>query len=252
VLQLEDLVASASDVRDLGGGVGRCRDRTTKSTFYNYVKFAAANTDGNDLLITSENILDDDFAMLIFANVPSEERSERLSNLKALDLPKNEYGFSALLLAPKDYHSHFAGRLDAKRDRLVWCLPIHRCEFSGDESVEEFFTLCWRGFVPTLNWQREVCPKIILRYDNPKTQGGTVHDCGVFAKYETVLREVDLLSGVPKGFIEITNNKKQVIEILSPKEGVFVLIRERDDATREPLNKPTLLQKLQSFLVQPT
>jgi hypothetical protein len=123
-----------------------------------------------------------------------------------------------VLLAPKDYHGHFAGRLDAKRSRLVLCLPIHRCEFSGDESVGEFFTLC-REIVLALNWQREVCPKIILRYDNPKTQGGTIYDRGVFAKYATVLRELDLLSGVPEGFIEIINYKKQVIEILSPKGG---------------------------------
>jgi hypothetical protein len=67
VLQLQDLVASASDVQDLGGGVGRCRDRTRKSTFYNYVKFAASSTQDNDLLVTSENILDDEFAMFISA-----------------------------------------------------------------------------------------------------------------------------------------------------------------------------------------
>jgi len=249
VLQFQDLVASAARVVDLGSGIARCQDTLPKKTFHNYVKFADSR-DGNDLLIVSENILDDDFAAFIFAHVPPADGSEKLSSLRIRDLPNNIYDFSALLLAPKDYHRQFAGRLDAKRDRLVWCLPIHRCEFSGDEPVEEFFTLC-KEIVPTLNWRREVCPKIILRYDNPKTQGGTIYDDGVFAKYETVLLEVDLLNGVPKAFIEIINYKKQVIEILSPKEGLFVLIRERDDATRQPLDKTTLLQKLRSFLVNP-
>ena len=195
--------------------------------------------------------MDDDFASFVFTEVPSEDRSTALPGLRVRDMAKNKYNFSALLLAPPAYHSEFKGRLDAKRDHLVLCIPIHRCEFLGDESVDDFYGLRM-NIVPTMNWKREAFPKIILRYDNPKTQGGTVHDSGVFAKYDTVLREVDLLDGVPKGFIEIINYKNQVIEVLSPKEGVFVLIRERDDATRQPLDKANLLQKLHSFLLQPT
>jgi len=248
VLQLKDIEASCARVVDLGRGQARGRDATRKATYYNYLEFAES-PQGNDPLIVSQDLMDDDFASFVFTQVPSEDRSTALPRLRVRDMAKNKYNFSALLLAPPDYHSQFKGRLDAKRDHLVQCIPIHRCEFSGDESVDDFFFLCIK-IVPTMNWEREVFPKIILRYDNPKTQGGTVHDFGVFAKYETVLREVDLLNGVPKGFIEIINYKNQVIEILSPKEGVFVLIRERDDATREPLDKPTLLRKLQSFLVQ--
>jgi len=249
VLQLEDIEASCARVMDLGRGLARGRDATRKATYYNYLEFAKS-PQGNDLLIVSQDLMDDDFASFVFTQVPSEDRSTALTRLGIRDMAKNKYDFSALLLAPPDYHSEFKGRLDAKRDHLVLCIPIHRCEFSGDEPVDDFCALRMK-IVPTMNWQRKVCPKIILRYDNPKTQGGTVHDCGVFAKYATVLREVDLLSGVPKGFIEIINYKKQVIEILSPEEGAFVLVRDRDDATREPLDKPTLLQELQSFLVQP-
>jgi len=248
VLQLQDLLSSCSGVADLGRGVARCRDVLPKSTFHHYVKFADSNPEGNDLLVTSENILDDEFAMSIVAHVPSADRSEKLRGLRIRDLPKNKYNFSALLLAPKDYHSEFKGRLDKKRERLVLCVPIHRCEFSGDESVEEFYVLR-REIVPTLNWEREICPKIVLRFDNPKTRGGTP-DSGVFAKYEIVLRELDNLSGVPKGFIEIINYKKQVVEILSPRTGEFSLIRDRDDSKREALDKAALLPKLWSFLVQ--
>ena len=248
VLQLKDIEASCARVMDLGRGQARGRDATRKSTYYNYLEFAKS-PQGNDLLIVSQDLMDDDFARFVFTQVPAADRSTALTRLRVRDMAKNKYNFSALLLAPPDYHSEFKGRLDAKRDHLVQCIPIHRCEFSGDESVDDFCVLRME-IVPTMNWEREVFPKIILRYDNPKTQGGTVHDSGVFAKYGTVLREVDLLDGVPKGFIEIINYKNQVVEILSPKEGVFVLIRERDDAARQPLDKATLLQKLQSFLAQ--
>src|SRR5262249_23332806 len=233
VLQLEDIEASCAQVADLGRGQARGRDATRKATYYNYLEFAES-PQGNDLLIVSQDLMDDEFATFVFSQLPSEDRSTAVLRPKIRDVATNKYNFSALLLAPPDYHSEFKGRLDAKRDHLVLCIPIHRCEFSGDETVEEFYTLR-RYIVPTLNWRREVCPKIILRFDNPKTQGGTIHDCGVFANYETVVREVDLLNGVPKGFIEIINYKKQVIEISSPKDGVFVLIRERDAVTRQLL-----------------
>jgi len=250
VLQLQDLLSSFSSVVDLGGSVARGRDVLPKSTFHYHVRFADSSLEGNDLLVTSENILDDEFAMFIFSHVPPADRSEKLLGLRIRDLPKNKYGFSALVLAPKDYHSEFKGRLDKKRERLVLCLPIHRCEFSGDESIEDFYVLR-REVVPTLNWEREICPKTVLRFDNPKTRGGT-RDSGVFAKYATVLHEVDNLSGVPKGFVEIGNYRKQVIEILSPREDEFLLIRDRKDENREAADKETLLQKVRAFLVQPS
>ena len=102
--------------------------------------------------------MDDDFASFVFTQVPSEDRSTALTRLGIRDMAKNKYDFSALLLAPPDYHSEFKGRLDAKRDHLVLCIPIHRCEFSGDEPVDDFCALRMK-IVPTMNWQREVVRK---------------------------------------------------------------------------------------------
>jgi hypothetical protein len=57
---------------------------------------------------------------------------------KKFDIAPNKYGFTHVLVVPNTYHGSLKGRLDAKRDTLHLCIPIHRCEFAGCESEGEF------------------------------------------------------------------------------------------------------------------
>lgn len=104
---------------------------------------------------------------------------------------------------PNTYHGSLKGRLESKRDNLFLCIPIHRCEFSGGESEAEFKEMIRRS-IPVFRWDRNVCPKIKVYFDNPGTEAGT-DEAGVLMKYPTLLSKIESLNGVVSGFIEITN-----------------------------------------------
>jgi len=242
MLKREDLDANFSGVTDIATGIVRCKDVLPKVTYFNYVRLGEGDDDSDDLVI-SEGNPDDEFATAVL----SCARSARAGGgLLLLDLPANKYGFEALLIAPSDYHSYFKGRLDDKRQKLMLCVPIYRCEFSGDESPEQFTTLR-RDVVPILSWTRAPAPKIVLRFDNPKTRAGTGSRY-VFAKEPLLAREVDNLDGVPNGFIELQNYKGRTVEIISPRLGVFTYIVDRDDTTRTDVDKRDLQKRLDDFL----
>lgn len=245
MLQKQDLVDNFSELMDLGPGLVRCQVETPRSTHYYYTRFAPSGSKKCDFLVVSENRLDDDFARLVLDCVPDLNPT---TGLTALPLPLNKYGFSRVLLAPQNYHSYFKGILDNKRDNLALCLPVHRCEFYGDEPASEFI-LMRRELINYLDWERNACPKAILRFDNPKTRSGTGNR-EVLAKYELILREIDNINGVTQGFIEISNYQKRTIEVLSPEIGVYVFIRDRNDNEREVIDKSILLEKLWLFLTE--
>jgi len=243
VIDFQDLVSNFAGAANVGRNVYRCEDVTAQSTHYYYLRSGSAAKDA-DILLVSENLQDDEFAMEVLASLPDRAVGAEL----AVELLQHrQRGFSHLLLAPPEYHRHFAGVLDAKRQNLTLCLPIHRCEFSGKESVEEFFHMR-RHTVPTLDWTRGPFPKIALRFDNPRTGGGT-GDAGVIVRFDVLAREIANLNAADKGFIECTNWSGRVIEVLPSQNDEYVLIEDRNDAKREKCNGEFLLKRIWDFLV---
>lgn len=242
MLQKDDLIDNFSRVVELRDNVFRFEDVMPAHSYVYHLRAVPAGT-GEDLLTVSQDRTDDGFALLMLEQAA---RMTPSATLRLGPLPQNAYGLSTLLRAPPDYHAYFGGRLDEKRKHLILCLPVHQCEFSGDESIEEFFALR-RNVVPTLDWKREVHPKIVLRFDNPKTRGGT-GDAEVLVKFLTLQREIDNLDGVTQGFIEVQNYKGNVVEILSPAAGTWRLIRNRDDSTGETISRSQLSDELKGFL----
>lgn len=246
MLKLADIEGQFSDVvrvRDLV----RCADVTPRSTLHYHVALGADHGRPVDLLTVSENLLDDDFAALITSAAADAGRAAALQKRA---LPANPYGFDALLLVPPHYHSYFAGRLDAERDRLVLCLPIYGCEFRGDEDAETFRLLA-KDVVPIRDWRRFAHPRTQLRFSNPATGGGTddaVAGGYVFATYDLVLRELANLDGVADGFVELVNHHGRVMELLSPAPGRVVTITDRDDTTRAEIDAQAAGDIVWSFL----
>jgi hypothetical protein len=66
-------------------------------------------------------------------------------------------------------------------------------------------------------------------------------------KYPTLLSEIENLNGVVSGFVEVTNYKGQVVEVLSPKKDVFTLVRNRKD--EEVLTHSKLVEALNGFVL---
>ena len=195
-------------------------------------------TDGQDLMVVSKNINDPEFASSVALQAPAGMPHDRPT---IFEIPANGYGFTHAMAVPSTYHG-FLNQIEDRAD-LFLCIPIFRCEFSGNESVEEF-KWSTHHIVAIDNWHRTRQPKITVYFDNPRTGGGT-DDAGALVPLRVLLAEIDNLNGVGNGFIEITNYRGEVIEVLSPSEGHYVLIRNRQD--EEAMDRAGLVAAVETF-----
>jgi hypothetical protein len=193
-----------------------------------------------DFLVISQDHKDHALAATIIDNAPESALNGKPYIYK---LPKPAEKFSHVLVVPGEYHSYLDGVEGATRERIALCIPIHRCEFSGDESIDEFKYMRLH-LVPILEWQRDPCPKLRVYFDNPKTGGGTT-EAGALLRLSSLLLEVENLNGVSDGFIEITNYSGTVVEVLSPKEGSYILIHNRED--EEAMSQKEIILRVEKF-----
>ena len=204
---------------------------------YNYW---LGTTGSYDLLVVSEGDEDDAFAIQVIRSVSCGLKTNMPT---VMDLVENARGFTHVLVVPSEYHGYLKGVEGLDRSNLFLCIPIYRCEFSGDESIEEFKLLNF-DMIPTLHWQREKFPKLRVYFDNPKTGAGTT-ESGAFFEMSGLLREVDEMNGVSEGFLEITNWRGQVLEVLSPSHDEYIVITERVD--EEKVSKDAIHDRLKVF-----
>lgn len=196
------------------------------------------NAKAHDLAIASKNVDDPEFAASVVLNAPHNLSHDGPT---IFEIPPNAYGFTHAMAVPSTYHG-LLNRIE-KRTGLFLCLPIFRCEFNGNES-EDDFRLSTHHIVDVNNWHRTRQPKISVYFDNPRTGGGTDKG-GAIVSLETLIAEIDNLNGVGNGFIEITNYRGEVIEVLSPAEGHYVLIRNRQD--EEAMDRASVISAVEKF-----
>ncbi|MBT2748159.1 MULTISPECIES: hypothetical protein [unclassified Lysobacter] len=242
MIQEQDLLALFENVISIGDGVLKCQLDTPRAVYHHYLKPAAAGSESPDLLMVSKNREDDEFARLVLTSLDVPDVPKRLIHV---DFPKDRYKFSGALIAPPAYYFYLNGLPDDKRKNLLLCLPCHHSEFSGDESADEFVSMCRK--VPALEWGREIHPKIVLYFDNPATGGGSAEP-GVLVDFDLLLREIDGIDGVENAFVDITNYRGGVREVLSIGRDAFVLITERDDSNQELMGKELLVDRIWAFL----
>jgi len=204
-------------------------------------QYCLRSNEDQDLLVVSKSAEDRLFASSVSAQAPACLQS---GTPTIFELQENRYGFSHGMAVPSTYHGNLKGRLEARRERLFLCVPIFRCEFTGDESAGEFRDAILRT-VAVFDWNRDASPRIKVYFDNPRTGGGT-DESGAIFRFATLLSEIENLSGVVNGFIEITNYKGDVVEVLSAREGGFTLIRNRKD--EEAMDLSSLSAALNRFV----
>ncbi len=246
MLGLADIQYQFPDMERIGEGIIRCADVTARSSFHYYLALAEERFADVDLLLVSEDRIDDGFATAVLLSLRDVSDAP---GLRLRPIPANDYGFDTLVVAPPAFHAYFTGRLDAERDRLFLCVPAYASEFTGDEDADTFRLLA-NKVVPHRDWGRFAHPVTRLRFDNPVTGGGT-GDGYVFGTFDLVLRELANLDGVADGFIEIVNHRGSVLELLSPAPGRVVTIADRDDATRTDIDRDAAADVVWSFLAAP-
>lgn len=214
----------------------------TKTYVINY--WLKSRAEGVKLLVISQDFVDDALARIVFDSVPVFSSTGKPIVFSISAGKRSSSLFTHVILFPQNYHGHMKDT-GIDRNDLYLCVPIFRCEFSGEESAEEFMDMRVH-FVPVLDWKRTVCPKVKVYFDNPKTGAGT-DEARVLVNYSTLLLEVDNLEGVSNGFIELENYKGDIVEILSPEKKEFILILNREDEA--VMSKDILRAYLDDFVM---
>lgn len=196
----------------------------TKTYVLNY--WLKTRAEDVKLLVISQDFIDDALARIVFDSIPVFSSKGKPVVFPIFAGKHSSSSFTHVLVLPQNYHGYMKDTGIDRKD-LYLCIPIFRCEFSGEESAEEFMDMRVRS-VPVLDWRRTVHPKVKVYFDNPKTGAGA-DEARVLVKYSTLLLEVDNLEGVSNGFIELENYKGDVIEIISPAKKEFILILNRED-----------------------
>jgi hypothetical protein len=240
MITISKLTNNFYPVEEVGNGIVRCADELPNKIIYTYFML---RSEGEKVpFVLSENVIDDDFAELVLASCGECNAAE----LEKVGLSKNRYGFTHFLRVPYTYHSELKGRLDLDRPSTTLCIPIFDAEFSGTETPDEFTDLR-RNIVATSNWNREIAPKIVFRFENGNTKGGT-GDGYVFTKFDKVLKEIKNLVGVSNGFLELINFNGSIIEIVASGSANFRWIPDRDDSRSEQISKDAIQDRLWHFL----
>ncbi len=187
-------------------GVAR---RLTPATFYSalvlgggtiHYYFRSVRGVLPDLLTTSDGVEDSEFAIQLLDTVASSLASGMIPPIKTNLTVNNAYGFDSVVAVPSPYHDHLKGELDEKHLTLVWCVPIHTCEFTGQESADEYRV--WQRQVRIENWNRQPYPIMMLEFVAPSNNIS-------IRRYRTSLdgciAHISNLREERKGFVKVTN-----------------------------------------------
>ena len=226
-------------VVDLGQGLFRCADEMPNATWNTYFLIGQAVTP----FLISQNHVDDSFAR----DVLTTAGFQPVDRLELSALPANRYDLTHLLRVPHDYHRELMGRLDQVRSQTTLCIPIHREEFTGNESAQEFQALR-NSVVATADWERAPAPKISLRFANTRTGAGTRGDGYVFVKLDLLLREIQELAGDSGGFIEVINYCGNVAELRSKSPDSYLWIDDRQNASALEVARSDAASRMIEFL----
>ena len=126
--------------------------------------------------------------------------------------------FTHILLVPSDYHP-FLSYVFNKPYKLIDVIPIFNCEFSDDETIEEFNSrIEWS--IDVEDWNREKSPKIFSRYSIKKSGKRSIGKKYIPTIFDHVKNNIHELSG-DHGFVELYNFKRECVIINSPDKNVF-------------------------------
>lgn len=163
--------------------------------------------------------------------------SEKISKLNIDNIPENiqkiqdvnfvGLNFNSLMLLPPSYH--IMGYEDTEEipflENTIIAFPIYHCEFSGNETPDEIKYMR-RDIVSTIDWNREITPKIKIRYKNFITKSKTVGNRFYLSKESTLINEINDLKD-DKSFIELENYSNKIIVLKSV--GKFIRVTLKDE-----------------------
>ncbi len=172
-----------------------------------------------DLLTTSRDLDDSPFAVQLLEEVARQVSSPGVNPPCKIRLEqKNAYGFESALLLTPEYHGHLKGILDDRRKTLVYCVPVHDCEFTGAEGPDEY--RFWQVRVGIENWARKPFPYVLMEFENP---GSKFRSALERVTLDVCIGNLSELQGVRAGHAVIRNARGETVRIETFEDGRYAI-----------------------------
>ena len=122
------------------------------------------------------------------------------------------FAFNAVATACPEVHDYHIGRNELLNELVVAAFPTFLSEISGSETLEEARYRFKQMLHPTV-MNRSPVPYLRMKYENPKTGARSIGDSRGFTTWDVLLRELNLLEGVARSFVECENVHGEVFHI---------------------------------------
>jgi hypothetical protein len=183
-------------------------DRTPAHSFTTVI--SPVSNDPFFLALRARDYFDDRFAASMLEFVRDRWDSVNLSQpmliIEGFKYPG--YNFNSLVVLNPVCGNAFENENATLSSRTFVIFPIHRCEFSGDETCE-LIDLIRHDFVSTLDWKRRISPQIYVRFHNTLTGARSTGKKMGLASADFLFEQLHELSSDKSSFIEVNNYKKE-------------------------------------------
>ncbi|MFF4112139.1 hypothetical protein [Streptomyces sp. NPDC001714] len=132
------------------------------------------------------------------------------------------YAFDAVAAVVPGVHGHHRVQNPDLAPVTTIVFPAYRCEFSGQETLEEAETR-YHKMLATADVGRGPMPFLKMRFDNPRTGGGSNNPGRALARPEVLLAEIAELRNAPGGFVEYENHAGDVGRVEWDRNATWVL-----------------------------
>ncbi|MGI5427828.1 hypothetical protein [Streptomyces sp. CA-179760] len=192
-------------------------DRAWKWSLNPVLHFAGALTsDGTRLLQTNQRGKHDESlaqAVLTFARDHEKQligEGRFIGHADAFGFPG--YAFDAVAAAVPAVHGHHKAQNPELTAVTHIVFPAYACEFSGKETLAEAEARYTKMLRPA-EIGRDAVPFVKMRFDNPRTGGGSTNPGRALTYPKILLQEIPQLEDSPGGFVEYENREGAVHHI---------------------------------------
>ncbi|MBD0844787.1 hypothetical protein [Streptomyces sp. TRM68416] len=207
-MDLQTTVTGFPNVTPLDG-----LDHAWKWSLVPILNFAGALTsDGRRLLqINQRGRHDEEFARAVLS-FAREHESELLAEGRFLTavggFGASGYTFDSVAAVVPEVHGHHKVQNPDLTPLTYVVFPGYACEFSGHETLPEAEAEArYHKMLPTAEIDRGPVPFLKMRFDNPRTGGGSTNPGRALTYPEVLLNELPELENTPEAFVEYENHQ---------------------------------------------
>jgi hypothetical protein len=129
-----------------------------------------------------------------------------------LEAASTNHVFDRLAVTHGDYHSAFKSDIPSVYKDTYVIFPCHHSEFLASDTAEDV-NFCRNRVVKTLIWDREISPRVYLKFENKNNGVKTNGEEFLFGDFDYIMDLIDQLM-IDDGFLVVENYKRQQLELV--------------------------------------